>query len=81
MEKSEIKTNVLEVLKEITGSDLSDQMDVNLFDTAIMDSMATVEMLLKLQEQLGLDVQISEFDREEWNTPEKIVNKVSGMLQ
>ncbi|BDR56050.1 D-alanine--poly(phosphoribitol) ligase subunit DltC [Xylocopilactobacillus apis] len=77
----EIKNEVLEVLKDITGNDLSDQMDVNLFDTALMDSMATVEMLLQLQEKLGIDVQISEFDRAEWDTPEKIVNKVSGMLQ
>ncbi|BDR58124.1 D-alanine--poly(phosphoribitol) ligase subunit DltC [Xylocopilactobacillus apicola] len=81
MEKSEIKNTVLDVLNEITGTDLADQMNVNLFDTALMDSMATVEMLLQLQEKLGIDVQISEFDRNEWDTPEKIVDKVSGMLQ
>lgn len=81
MDKNEIKNTVIEVLQEITGTDVTDQMDVNLFDSALMDSMATVEMLLQLQKKLGLEVQISEFERSEWDTPNKIIDKISGMLQ
>lgn len=80
MEENKVKDTVLAVLQDITGTDLSDQMDVNLFDSALMDSMATVEMLLQLQEKLGIDVQISEFERSEWDTPNKIVERVSGTL-
>lgn len=74
------KEVVLSVLKDITGSDLSDQLDTNLFDNNLLDSMATVEMLLELQSQLGIDVQISEFERNEWDTPNKIIEKVNGLL-
>ncbi|MCT6892620.1 MAG: D-alanine--poly(phosphoribitol) ligase subunit DltC [Bombilactobacillus mellifer] len=81
MEKNKIKETVLSVLQDITGTDLSNQMDVNLFDTALMDSMATVEMLLQLQEKLGIDVQISEFERSQWDTPNKIIDRVNGTLQ
>ena len=81
MEKNKIKETVLSVLQDITGTDLSNQMDVNLFDTALMDSMATVEMLLQLQEKLGIDVQISEFERSQWDTPNKIIDRVHGTLQ
>ena len=81
MEKNKIKETVLSVLQDITGTDLSNQMDVNLFDTALMDSMATVEMLLQLQEKLGIDVQISEFERSQWDTPNKNIDRVNGTLQ
>ncbi|KRM12307.1 D-alanine--poly(phosphoribitol) ligase subunit DltC [Paucilactobacillus suebicus] len=73
------KETVMNVLKDITGTDLSDKMDENLFETGLIDSMATVELLLNLQDELGIDVPISEFDRQEWDTPNKIINKVESM--
>lgn len=73
------KETVMNVLKDITGTDLSDKMDENLFKTGLIDSMATVELLLNLQDELGIDVPISEFDRQEWDTPNKIINKVESM--
>ena len=44
-----------------------------------LDSMATVQMLLELQQQLGIDVPVSEFNREEWETPNKIIAKVDSL--
>lgn len=74
-----IKETVLDILKDLTGEDLSDQMDDNLFDNGLLDSMATVQMLLSLQEKLEVQVPVSEFNREEWNTPNKIVKKVEDL--
>mgnify|MGYP002722550813 FL=1 len=61
------------------GEDLSDQMDENIFDNGLMDSMASVQMLLNLQEKFDIDVPVSEFNREEWDTPNKIVAKVESL--
>ncbi|MFT8466473.1 MAG: D-alanine--poly(phosphoribitol) ligase subunit DltC [Liquorilactobacillus satsumensis] len=77
----DVKQKVLSILKDLSGEDLSDQMDTNLYDTALMDSMATVQMMLELQNQLGIDVQISEFDRSEWDTPNKIIKKVEALVK
>ncbi|MFZ2939821.1 MAG: D-alanine--poly(phosphoribitol) ligase subunit 2, partial [Lactobacillus amylovorus] len=44
------KQGVLDILNDLTGEDLSDQMDENIFDNGLMDSMASVQMLLSLQE-------------------------------
>ncbi len=77
----DVKQTVLSILKDISGEDLSDQMDTNLYDTALMDSMSTVQMMLQLQQQLGIDVQISEFDRSQWDTPNKIIDKVKGLVK
>lgn len=46
------KQGVLDILNDLTGEDLSDQMDENIFDNGLMDSMASVQMLLSLQENL-----------------------------
>ncbi|QCZ46825.1 D-alanine--poly(phosphoribitol) ligase subunit DltC [Levilactobacillus brevis] len=71
---------VLDILKGLTGTDVADQMDVNLFDTGLMDSMASVQLVMELDEACNIDIPISEFNRNEWDTPNKIITKV-GELQ
>lgn len=73
------KQGVLDILNDLTGEDLSDQMDENIFDNGLMDSMASVQMLLNLQEKFDIDVPVSEFNHEEWDTPNKIVAKVESL--
>ncbi|WP_290033797.1 D-alanine--poly(phosphoribitol) ligase subunit 2 [Ligilactobacillus cholophilus] len=75
-----MKDQVLEILADVTGSDeVKKDLDVNIFETGLLDSMGTVQFLLELQNQLGVDVPVSEFDRSEWETPNKIIAKVESM--
>ncbi|WEV51113.1 D-alanine--poly(phosphoribitol) ligase subunit DltC [Lactobacillus sp. ESL0731] len=73
------KKEVLAILQDLTGEDLSDNMDENIFSNGLMDSMASVQMLLSLQEKFDIDVPVSEFERTEWDTPAKIVAKVESL--
>lgn len=75
----DVKETVLSILNDLTGEDLSEKMDENIFDNGLMDSMASVQMLLQLQEELNIDVPVSEFNRAEWDTPNKIVAKVKDL--
>ena len=75
-----MKDTVLGILEDLTGSDeVSKDLDVNLFETGLLDSKATVQLLLELQAQCGIDVPVSEFERSEWDTPNKIIAKVESM--
>lgn len=75
-----MKDTVLGILEDLTGSDeVSKDLDVSLFETGLLDSMATVQLLLELQVQCGIDVPVSEFERSEWDTPNKIIAKVESM--
>lgn len=75
-----MKDTVLGILEDLTGSDeVSKDLDVNLFETGLLDSMATVQLLLELQAQCGIDVLVSEFERSEWDTPNKIIARVESM--
>ncbi|KRK39185.1 D-alanine--poly(phosphoribitol) ligase subunit DltC [Levilactobacillus parabrevis] len=75
----DIKATVLDILNDLTGNDVSGAMDDNLFDSGIMDSMASVQLLLSLQSELGVNVPVSEFERSEWDTPNKIIAKVESL--
>lgn len=75
-----MKDQILDILADITGSDeVKKDLDVNIFETGLLDSMRTVQLLLEFQNQLGVDVPVSEFDRSEWDTPNKIIAKVESM--
>ena len=75
-----MKDQILDILADITGSDeVKKDLDVNIFETGLLDSMGTVQLLLEFQNQLGVDVPVSEFDRSDWDTPNKIIAKVESM--
>lgn len=75
-----MKDQILDILADITDSDeVKKDLDVNIFETGLLDSMGTVQLLLEFQNQLGVDVPVSEFDRSEWDTPNKIIAKVESM--
>lgn len=75
----DIKEQILDILNDLTGEDFSDRMDENLFDSGILDSMATVQMLLTMQETFDITVPVSEFNRDEWNTPNKLIEQVKSL--
>lgn len=76
----DVKAGVLEVLNNIIGEDLSSQMDENLFDSGLLDSMATVELLLDLENKFGIQAPVSEFNREDWDSANKIIAKVEALM-
>ncbi|KRN02747.1 hypothetical protein FD13_GL001466 [Levilactobacillus senmaizukei DSM 21775 = NBRC 103853] len=75
----DIKETVLNILNDLTGNDVSGVMDDNLFDSGLLDSMGSVQLLLQLQSELGINVPVSEFERSEWDTPNKIISKAESL--
>lgn len=71
--------NVMSILEELTGLNLADKMDVNLFESGLLDSMATVQLVMELEEKCQVSIPISEFNRKEWETPSKIIAKVDSL--
>ncbi|ANY12028.1 D-alanine--poly(phosphoribitol) ligase subunit DltC [Leuconostoc lactis] len=74
-----VKEEVIDILNTITGEDVSDRMDENLFEDGLLDSMATVELLLDLENKFDIQAPVSEFNRDEWDTPNKVVAKVESL--
>ncbi|MGC4377713.1 D-alanine--poly(phosphoribitol) ligase subunit 2 [Fictibacillus sp. Mic-4] len=75
-----IKEQVLEILEEVCENEVvKENPDVKLFEEGLLDSFGTVSLLVEIEQRLGLEVSISDFDREEWATPNLIVQKLAGM--
>ncbi|WP_301420168.1 D-alanine--poly(phosphoribitol) ligase subunit 2 [Mammaliicoccus lentus] len=65
---------VLDILAEVAENDIvKENPDIAIFDEGIIDSFATVGLLIEIQNNLGIDVTITDFDRDEWATPKKII--------
>ncbi|MCG3797375.1 D-alanine--poly(phosphoribitol) ligase subunit 2 [Bacillus toyonensis] len=77
---SEFKDQVLNVLEEVCENDIvKDNPDVQLFEEGILDSFGTVSLLVEFQELLNIEVSISDFDRDEWATPNMIIRKLNDL--
>lgn len=72
----DVKSQVIEIIDELFMEDVSDMMDEDLFDAGVLDSMGTVELIVKLESRFGIRVPVSEFGRDDWNTANKIVEGV-----
>lgn len=70
---------VLSILEELAGEDFTGRLDTELFDTAILDSMDTVQLVLELEEQLDVQIPVSEFNRDDWKTPQMIIDQVERL--
>ncbi|MFD3450077.1 D-alanine--poly(phosphoribitol) ligase subunit DltC [Microbacteriaceae bacterium 4G12] len=74
---TEFKKEVLHILEEVCENEIvREDADILLFEEGILDSFGTVSFLVAVQEQLGIEVSISDFDRDEWATPNMIVKKL-----
>lgn len=72
--------NSLINFRRLTGtSEVRENLDVELFDEGLLDSMGTVQLLVELDGQLGVNIPVSEFERDEWSSPNKIIAKVAEL--
>ncbi|MGM0940269.1 MAG: D-alanine--poly(phosphoribitol) ligase subunit DltC [Bacillota bacterium] len=74
------KEKVLQVIAEVCEDDVvKEEYDLDIFDAGLIDSFATVELLVQFEEQLDINVPITEFDRDTWNTPNAIVDRLNEL--
>lgn len=74
-----MKEQVLDMLEEATGTDeVRDDLDMNLFNEGLMDSLAMVQFLVDVEDRLGISVPVSEVRREDWDTPNKIIAQLES---
>jgi D-alanine--poly(phosphoribitol) ligase subunit 2 len=65
---------VLKELEKHTGTDqVHKDLNIDLFGEKLLDSLASVELILDLSQDFGIDVSPGEIDREMWATPGKII--------
>jgi D-alanine--poly(phosphoribitol) ligase subunit 2 len=82
MTASDVADKVLDLLVTVTGTEeVRTNLDLPVYDYQVLDSMKTVELMLALEEELGVKVSPAEFEREMWKTPRKIIADVEQRLK
>ncbi|WEV45215.1 D-alanine--poly(phosphoribitol) ligase subunit DltC [Streptococcaceae bacterium ESL0687] len=75
-----VRDGIIEIMTEVSGEDVTSMMDENFYDNGLLDSMATIEVLMSIQDEFGVTIPVLGFVREEWDTPNKVIAKVTEML-
>ena len=73
-----MKEKVLEIFIEVIGNDeIAEDLDLDLFEAGLLDSLAIIEVLLKIEEKLGIKLQPTDLERDDMST----VNKLTAFLE
>lgn len=72
---------ILDVLAQVAETDeVRTNPDLALYDLQVLDSMKTVELIVALGNELGVEISPAEFEREAWATPAKLVADIESRL-
>ena len=72
-----VKETVLDLLEAICGDEVvREDMDVNLLEEDLIDSLDYTELLVGIEDALGVVMAPYELKREEMDTPNKIIDQV-----
>ncbi len=73
-----MKDKILDILEEICGTDeVKENLDINLFEEGLMDSLGMIELFIEFEEKLGIKVQLTTVEKDEISTPQKIIEFIS----
>ena len=65
---------VIDVLARVTGEpSVRAQQNLALFDHHVLDSLRTIQLLAALSDECGVEIALTEVDRDAWATPGRIV--------
>ena len=77
-----VKEQVLDMLEEICEDDVvREDLDINMKEEGLMDSLAFVEMLVRIEELFGLSIAPTEVTYEEIDTPNKVIAYIENRLR
>ena len=68
-----MEETLLEIMEEICDDpEVREDLDMDLFEEGLMDSLAIVELLVAIEESFGIVLSPTEYEKEELSTIHKI---------
>ena len=81
MANEEIQRRILDLVCDVCGDDcVYEELDLDLFEEGLFDSLAAIEFLVEVEERFGVSIAPTELERQEMNTPQKIVDRIMERL-
>ena len=77
-----VAEKVLSILAAVAGTcEVQENPDLPLFELAVLDSLKTVEVMIALSEEFGVEISPAAFERDQWATPNRIVADMERRLR
>lgn len=77
MEDKYMKEKILDLLADICEDNVvKSDLDIDLFETDLLDSLAFAELLFAVEENFGVIIAPSEIERDDMSTPNKIIELI-----
>ncbi len=71
----DFKDLALEIMEEICETDeIKEDLDLDLFDAGLIDSLSTINIILLLEEKLGIRLQPTDFEKNDITTVNNFIN-------
>ncbi|MDL2310811.1 D-alanine--poly(phosphoribitol) ligase subunit DltC [Peptostreptococcaceae bacterium OttesenSCG-928-C18] len=74
------KEIALDIYEEITDTDeIRENLDLDLFDTGLIDSLAVINIILKIEDKLDISLQPTDFEREDIATVNNFIKYLNNI--
>lgn len=72
-----MKEKIIEIVERVTGyKELKENIDIDLLENEILDSLAFIELLTALEEEFDIEIQPTQVDANTWRNIDNIVELV-----
>lgn len=69
-----MEEKVLDMLVEVCeDEDVKEDLDIDLFESGLLDSLAVAELLVRIEEVFGIELSLTELDRTMISTPNRVI--------
>ena len=76
-----MKEKVLDIFEEVTGTDeIREDLDLDLFEAGLLDSLGIIEVLLKIEEVFGIKLQPTDLERMDMATANNLIAFLSSRI-
>lgn len=74
-----MREKILDMIVNITDEkEIKENLDINLFENEILDSLGYTELLVAIEENFGVELSPTEIQREMIDTPNKIIELIES---
>jgi D-alanine--poly(phosphoribitol) ligase subunit 2 len=81
MEPAEVRQRTLAILEQVTGEgEVLADPDLPLYTSGLLDSLATVSLIVAFEDAFGVTISPAEFDRDAWSTPRALVADIERRM-
>lgn len=75
-----MKNKIIDIIENVTGyKDLRNNMEIDLLESEILDSMAFIELISCLEEEFDIEIQPTTVNPNIWRSIDKIIELVETL--